>query len=213
MKIAIVNETSAADRNADIVRALEGRDLQLLNCGMKKNGEEPQLTYLHTGFLSALLLNTGAADFVVGGCGTGQGFLNSVVQYPDVVCGHIATPLDAWLFTRINSGNCVSLMLNQGYGWGSEVNLRLIFDHLFSSDRGSGFPESRRESQRESVRLLGEIGHAAHHSMTDIVRNLPDAVAVPALSYPGIEELLSAAPGMNRELAQAILDRRSGRRP
>lgn len=212
MRIAIVNETSAADRNADLVRALQGRGHQILNCGMKKNGEEPQLTYLHTGFISALLLNAGSVDFVVGGCGTGQGFLNSVVQYPGVICGHITTPLDAWLFARINNGNCVSLMLNQGYGWGSEVNLRMVFDHLFTPDSGAGFPESRRESQRDSVRLLGEIGHQAHHGMAEIVRNLPDAVIAPALNYPGIWELISAAPKMNAELEQSIRDRRIGKK-
>jgi hypothetical protein len=57
MTIAIINETSAADRNEDIRKALEGRNHRLLNCGMKKSGEEPQLTYIQTGFLSALLLN------------------------------------------------------------------------------------------------------------------------------------------------------------
>lgn len=204
MKIAVINETSAADRNADIISALQGRGQEIINCGMTRNGEEPQLTYLHTGFLGALLLGTGAADFVVGGCGTGQGFLNSVLQYPGVVCGHIATPLDAWLFVRINAGNCVSLMLNQGYGWGSEINLRLIFDHLFSDAKGAGFPESRRESQRESVRILADIGTATHRAMADILENLPDRIAGPALRFPGIAELLYGAPHLPPELRTAI---------
>lgn len=210
MRIAVINETSAANRNADIINALDGRGHELVNCGMKKNGEEPQLTYLHTGFLGALLLNSGAVDFVVGGCGTGQGFLNSVVQYPGVVCGHIMTPLDAWLFTRINAGNCVSLMLNQGYGWGSEVNLSLLFDHLFTSAHGAGFPESRRESQRESVRLLRTIGEASHRGMAEIVRALPDAITRPVLSYPGVDKLLSDAASMSAELREAISARTEG---
>ena len=41
MKIAVINETSAADRNADIMAALQGRNHTLYNAGMKKNGEEP----------------------------------------------------------------------------------------------------------------------------------------------------------------------------
>ena len=57
MTIAIINETNAADRNQDIMRGLEGRNHRLVNCGMKKTGEEPQLTYIRTGFLGALLLN------------------------------------------------------------------------------------------------------------------------------------------------------------
>ena len=57
-----------------------------------------ELTYIHTGLIAAAMLNIGAADMVVGGCGTGQGFMNSVMQYPNVVCGLILNPLDAFLF-------------------------------------------------------------------------------------------------------------------
>ncbi len=35
MKIAIINETSAADKNAVILTALEGRGRRLVNVGMK----------------------------------------------------------------------------------------------------------------------------------------------------------------------------------
>ena len=36
MKIAVINETSAADRNSDILKALEGRGHEVLNAGMTK---------------------------------------------------------------------------------------------------------------------------------------------------------------------------------
>jgi ribose 5-phosphate isomerase RpiB len=101
MKIAVINETSAADKNADILAALEGRGHEVINAGMTRNGAQPELTYIHTGLMATLLLGLKRVDLVVGGCGTGQGFLNSVVQYPGVICGHILTPLDAWLFTQI----------------------------------------------------------------------------------------------------------------
>jgi ribose 5-phosphate isomerase RpiB len=144
MKIALINETSAADRNADIMAALEGRGHEVINAGMKKNGEKPELQYIHTGFIAAVLLNLKRVDMVVGGCGTGQGFMNSVMQYPGVFCGHILTPLDAWLFGQINDGNCISLMLNQGYGWASNINLRFIFDSYFEPQRGAGYPAQRK---------------------------------------------------------------------
>jgi ribose 5-phosphate isomerase RpiB len=128
MRIAVINETSAADRNADILAALQGRGHEVINAGMRKNFEPPELQYIQTGLMTALLLNTGRVDLVVGGCGTGQGFMMSASQYPGVLCGHILTPLDAWLFAQINNGNCISLALNQGYGWAGDVNLRHIFD-------------------------------------------------------------------------------------
>ena len=91
MKIAVINETSAADRNADILAALEGRGHEIINAGMRKNGEKPELQYIHTGLLAAILLNLSRVDLVVGGCGTGIGFMNAVVQYPNIVCGHLLT--------------------------------------------------------------------------------------------------------------------------
>ncbi|MGD0862328.1 MAG: RpiB/LacA/LacB family sugar-phosphate isomerase [Candidatus Limnocylindrales bacterium] len=205
MRVAIVTEVSTAGRNADVVRALEGRGLELLNVGMKhKDPDEPELTYINTGFLAALLLNCGRCDMVVGGCGTGQGFQVSVSQYAGVTCGHLLTPLDAWLFGRINAGNCVSLALNQGYGWGSDINLRLIFDQLFSVEHGAGYPEQRRESQKRSRGLLRQINLVCHRRMPDIVRELDDIVTLPALTYPGVLELLDLDSMEDRELAGAL---------
>lgn len=190
MKIVILNETSAADRNADIVAALEGRGHTLINAGMKQNGVKPELTYIHTGLLGALFLNLGAADFVVGGCGTGQGFLNSVMQYPNVCCGHIINPLDAWLFTQINGGNCISLMLNQGYGWASDVHLKMIFDQLFAVESGVGYPSHRKESQQKSRKILSTISQTTHAAMHEILQKLPESIVVEALAYPGIFDAL-----------------------
>jgi ribose 5-phosphate isomerase RpiB len=177
---------------------------------MKKSGEAPELTYLHTSFLAALLLNAGRADFVVAGCGTGQGFLNAVMQYPGVICGHILSPLDAWLFPQINAGNCVSLMLNQGFGWASDINLKFIFDALFEVERGAGYPPPRSVSQRESRTLLAELGRLTHRSMADIVRDADERIVEPALSYPGVSELLAVETLADKELATALRARRTG---
>lgn len=190
MKIAVINETSAADRNADIMAALEGRGHTVLNAGMTKNGAQPGLTYLQTGLLAATLLNLGRVDFVVGGCGTGQGFLNAVMQYPGVFCGHILNSLDAWLFTQINGGNCISLALNQSYGWAADVNLQFIFDRLFGVESGAGYPAHRQASQRESREVLVDVSACTHRSFAEIVDILPDSVIDPALAYPGIQALI-----------------------
>ena len=118
----------------------------------------------HTGLMSALLLYLKRVDFVVGGCGTGQGYLNAVMQYPGVFCGHILNALDAWLFTQINGGNCISLALNQGYGWAADINLRFIFDRIFSAESGSGYPAHRREPQQEARLELERISSLTHRS-------------------------------------------------
>jgi len=204
MKIAVINETSAADRNADILTALENREHEILNVGMKKNFAQPELQYIHTGLLAALLLHLKRVDFVVGGCGTGQGFLNSVLQYPGVICGLIATPLDAWLFTQINGGNCISLRLNQGYGWASNENLNFIFDRLFSVESGCGYPPHRQEAQQESLRTLKKISKTTHKSFTGILEDLPEPIVRPAVNYPGIINILDIDSIEDLGLATAI---------
>lgn len=207
MRVAVVNEISAADKNAAIISALKGRGFEVLNAGMTSKGDAPALLYTHTGFISALLIHLNIADLVIGGCGTGQGYLNAVMQYPAVICGHILSPLDAWLFARINSGNCVSLALNQGFGWAGEVNLGFIFDRLFSVEWGSGYPEERREPQKESREELKAISNATHRSFPEIILSLPDKVVLPALGHLVSRGILDNGSPGNEEIKNAIKKR------
>jgi ribose 5-phosphate isomerase RpiB len=193
MRIAVINEISAADKNSDILKALEGRGHAILNLGNTCGSDSPGLLYIHTGLMSALLLNFNLVDFVVGGCGTGLGYLNSVMQYPGVACGHLLTPLDAYLFARINAGNCVSLALNQGYGWAGEVNLRMLFDSLFTPEAGVGYPPLRAEPQRQARDLLKQVSEATHRPMVEILQALPEEVVRPALTFPAFRPVLENA--------------------
>lgn len=207
MRIALINETSTADRNADILAALDGRGFEVINAGMTKNGAIPELSYIHTGLMSAILLNLQRADFVVGGCGTGQGYLNSAMQYPGVFCGHILNSLDAWLFTQINGGNCISLMLNQGYGWAANENLNFIFDRIFSVEPSGGYPPHRQESQKASRLKLMYVSSLVHRPFADIIRILPDDVVLPALNYPGFQELIDVNSIQDQELKSVFVSR------
>ena len=47
-------------------------------------------------------LESGAVDFVVTGCGTGQGAMLALNSFPGVLCGHITDPTDAYLFAQVN---------------------------------------------------------------------------------------------------------------
>lgn len=208
MRIAVLSETSAGDRNADIMAALEGRGHTVINAGMKKTGAQPELTYIHTGLLAALFLAAGRVDMVVGGCGTGLGFMNSVMQYPGIICGLITKPLDAWLFAQINGGNCISLQLLFEYGWAGDVNLKFIFDSLFSiKEPGLGYPPHRRESQQWSRRMLLEVSSKTHPPIQAIIENLPEEAVRPALKFPGIMDILDVDTLANGDLARAIKKR------
>ena len=70
----------------------------------------------------------------------GRKTLNS---FPNVLCGHIEDPTDAYLFSQINAGNAVAIGYAKGFGWGSELTLTYIFEKLFESDFGGGYPKER----------------------------------------------------------------------
>lgn len=77
MKIALINENSQAAKNAQVEAVLkkvvEPKGHEVFNYGMYSAEDEHQLTYVQNGILAAILLNSGAADYVVTGCGTGEG--------------------------------------------------------------------------------------------------------------------------------------------
>ena len=194
MKIAVINEVSAMARNPDILAALKPAGHEVFNLGMDPSKQQPELTYIHTGLMAAIVLNSGACDLVVGGCGTGQGFLASAMQYPGIFAGLIETPLDAWLFSQINGGNCVSLALNKGYGWAADINLKYIFERLFQDPFGQGYPPQREESQKHSRNMLIKISAATHKPLTESVHSLPEPYLREVLDFPGFKEYISQTP-------------------
>lgn len=205
MKVAVINEVSASSRNADIMNALKDCGVELYNVGMRCPEETPQLTYIHTGIMTGILLNIGACDMVIGGCGTGQGYLNSCMQYPNVFCGLITQPLDAWLFSQINGGNCVSLALNKGYGWAGDINLKYIFHRLFEDSPGNGYPPERRESQMQSRMALKHISSVAHKDMAGILEELDMEMVRTIAGNTRFMELIENQVALGNESAEKIL--------
>jgi len=189
MRIAVINEVSSCAKNADILSALQGLGHMIFNVGMTDPEQTPQLTYIHTGLMTGILLNTHACDMVIGGCGTGQGYINSAMQYPNVFAGLIVDSLDAWLFSQINGGNCISLPLNKGYGWGADINLKYVFEKLFKDESGRGYPEHRRESQAQSRDILSKLSNDAHKPLPSIISSLPPQIVADVFSTPSFRSV------------------------
>lgn len=126
MKIALINENSQAAKNEMICNTLksvvEPMGHTVFNYGMYSAEDEHPLTYVQNGILAAVLLNSGAADFVITGCGTGEGAMLACNSFPQVLCGHVESPLDAYLFSQVNDGNCIALPFAENFGWGGELN-------------------------------------------------------------------------------------------
>lgn len=91
MKIALINENSQAAKNEMICDTLksvvEPMGHTVFNYGMYSAEDEHPLTYVQNGILAAVLLNSGAADFVITGCGTGEGAMLACNSFPQVLCG------------------------------------------------------------------------------------------------------------------------------
>ncbi len=204
MKIAVITEISTSARNADIMKALVNCGHEVYNVGMKSPDDPSELSIVETGFLSGLLLNLHCVDLVLGGCGTGQGYENCAVQYPNVVCGIIDDPLNAWLFPQINDGNCVSLVLNKGYGWGANENLKMIIENLLKAPRGGGYPEYRKGPQQEIRRRMALVNSATHRSFEEILSRIDESVLKNCFTFPGVVDMIEKTAQKDLPLYQKV---------
>ena len=161
MRIALINENSQAAKNATIEAALKKvvapMGHQVDNYGMYGKEGESQLTYVQNGILAAILLNSGAADYVVTGCGTGEGAMLALNSFPGVLCGHVADPSDGFMFAQINDGNAVSMPFAKGFGWGAELNLEYTFEKLFGFGSGNGYPAERVVPEQRNKKILDAV--------------------------------------------------------
>ena len=196
MKIALINENSQAAKNAIIEETLkkvvEPMGHEVLNFGMYSAEDNAQLTYVQCGILAAILLNSGAVDFVVTGCGTGEGAMLACNAFPGVLCGHVVDPTDAYQFTQVNNGNAIALPFAKGWGWGAELNLTYVFEKLFVEEWGQGYPRERAIPEQTNKRILDEVKKVTHTDMEYILKNLDQDLVKGAISGAKFKEYFFA---------------------
>ena len=159
------------------------------NYGMYTAEDEAQLTYVQVGILAAVLLNSGAADYVITGCGTGEGAMLACNSFPGVICGHVEDALDAYTFAQINDGNAISLPFAKGYGWGGDLNLEYIFEKLFCEEGGQGYPRERAVPEQRNKRILDDVKKVTYRELTDILMELDRELVKGALAGEHFQEL------------------------
>lgn len=193
MKIALINENSQAAKNAVIENALkkvvEPMGHEIVNYGMYTAEDACQLTYVQVGILAAVLLNSGAADYVITGCGTGEGAMLACNSFPGVICGHVEDPLDAYTFAQINDGNAIAIPFAKGFGWGGDLNLEYIFEKLFVEESGQGYPRERAVPEKRNKKILDEVKKVTYRDLTDILKELDQDLVKGALSGEKFQEL------------------------
>lgn len=193
MKIALINENSQGAKNPVIEKSLkkvvEPMGFTVDNYGMYTAEDEAQLTYVQVGILAAVLLNSGAADYVITGCGTGEGAMLACNSFPGVICGHVEDALDAYTFAQINDGNAISLPFAKGYGWGGDLNLEYIFEKLFCEESGQGYPRERAVPEQRNKRILDDVKKVTYREFTDILMELDRELVKGALAGEHFREL------------------------
>lgn len=196
MKIALINENSQAAKNEMICTALkkvvEPMGHQVFNYGMYGAEDKHQLTYVQNGILAAILLNSKACDYVITGCGTGEGAMLAANSFPGVLCGHVVDPSDAYMFAQINDGNAISLPFAKGFGWGAELNLQYIFEKLFEGESGQGYPRDRVIPEQRNKKILDEVKKVTHQDMLSILKNIDQELLKGAVSGEKFSEYFFA---------------------
>lgn len=195
MKIALMMENSQAPKNAMVAGELNnvagGLGHDVFNVGMTDENDH-HLTYVHLGILASLVLNSKAADFVVTGCGTGQGAMMASNLHPGVVCGYALEPSDAFLFNQINNGNAISLAFAKGFGWAGELNIRYIFEKAFTGNRGEGYPIERAAPQQANAAILNDVKAAVAKDVIEGLRSLDQDLVKAAIGGAQFQEFFFA---------------------
>ena len=196
MKIALINENSQAAKNALIESTLrkvvEPMGHEVVNYGMYTAEDAAQLTYVQNGILAAVLLNSGAADYVITGCGTGEGAMLALNSFPGGICGHVEDPVDAYTFAHVNDGNAVAMPFAKGFGWGGELNLEYCFEKLFGFGHGQGYPKERVVPEQRNKKILDQVKEVTHTDMVTILKNLDRELVKGALSGAKFKEYFFA---------------------
>ena len=193
MRIALINENSQAGKNQIIYNELKGvaepLGHEVLNIGMF-NADDASLTYVQNGILAAILLNTKTADFIVTGCGTGEGAMLAMNSFPGVLCGYVTEPCDAYLFRQVNDGNAIAMPFAKGFGWGAELNLRYTFGKLLSTKGGEGYPKERVIPEQRNKKILDGVKAVSYRPLVDILKDLDRELLLGAINRPAFLDLL-----------------------
>ncbi len=196
MKIGLINENSQAAKNelicATLKKVVEPMGHEVVNFGMFGAEDPNSLTYVQNGILAGVLLNSGAVDYVITGCGTGEGAMLACNSFPKVLCGHIESPLDAYLFSQVNDGNCVALPFAENFGWGGELNLQYIFEKLFAAPGGGGYPPERVVPEQRNKKILDQVKEVTHTDMATILRKLDRELVRGALAGEAFQKYFFA---------------------
>lgn len=173
MKIGVIQASSQTSKNTILFEFTKknAKQHEVANFGCFES-ETENYSYVDISLQIGMLISSGAIDFIVTGCSSGQGMMLACNNLPDILCGYLPTPQDAYLFGRINNGNVASLPLGLNYGWAGEINLDYTLKALFSDDFGIGYPQSDANRKVKDAKLVRQIGQISKIPFLELLKHL-----------------------------------------
>lgn len=194
MKIGVIQATSQKDKNELLYNctktSVKPYGHEVINFGCF--ADEPcSFSYIEIAVAVSLLLASGAVDFIVTGCSSGQGMMLACNSLPNVICGYVENPQDAYLFGRINDGNAVSIPLGLNFGWAGEINLQCTIERLFMDAFGTGYPKEDAERKRQDTLLLKKLNALTKRKAIDVFRQLDETLMQKVVQKKNVMEYIS----------------------
>ncbi|WP_215485495.1 RpiB/LacA/LacB family sugar-phosphate isomerase [Lactobacillus gasseri] len=205
MKIGLIQASSQKQKNGILehyLNAAINSDDQLINFGIYPNSNT-NLSYVQVFLVIALLINSKSLDFIVTGCTSGQGMMLACNTFPNIQCGYLPTPQDAFLFSHINNGNVISFPLGLNWGWSGEINFSETMKALFKQPWGTGYPPSQASRKVKNTTEVKEFNQLNKKSMTSILPSVDSDLLVPVLKYEPVYNFIIQN-GKDTELVNLI---------
>ncbi|MDE7267312.1 MAG: RpiB/LacA/LacB family sugar-phosphate isomerase [Lachnospiraceae bacterium] len=206
MKIGVIQATSQTKKNELLyhytVKSAEKHRYEVINFGCYED-ESCHFSYIEIAVMISMLLSSKSIDFIVTGCSSGQGMMLACNSLPDVICGYVENPQDAFLFGRINDGNAVSIPLGLNFGWAGEINLQCTLEKLFEDEFGIGYPPEDADRKKQDTLLLKEINALTKRNAIDVFEQLDKALIQKVLQKTNVVEYILEY-GRDKEIFEFI---------
>ncbi len=193
MIIGVIQASSQKEKNALLFETTckyaKEHEVKNFGCFLYDSDE---YSYIEISIEIGLLIASGAVDFVVTGCSSGQGMMLACNSMPGVICGYAPTPKDAYLFAQINNGNVISLPLGEEYTWTGEDNLEETIAALFSEPFGQGFPKKDAARKLKDTAVLREIRNCSQVEMIELLDKIDDNLIEKVLSRKNVIDMILA---------------------
>lgn len=204
MKIGIIQASSQIEKNTILYECTKDYG-DVINFGCFE--DEENYSYVEIALEICLLISSQAVDFIVTGCSSGQGMMIACNSLPNLICGYLPTPQDAYLFGRINDGNVASLPLGLNYGWAGEINLKATLQQLFEEPFGIGYPLKDVKRKREDTKKIKALNQLCKKDIIEFLNEIDSSFINKVLSKKNVIDYILEQ-GKDQRIKQWILNRR-----